>query len=125
MEGMEAYEPNSDRKAWLRYLAAEREALLLRASGLLSHVFASVRSGESREELDRIAQEDERLAQEGLLRLLGEDGYVCLKHVDDLTPEDVPARRRAEVQLLDFLRERTRGHLERSGRHLFRSPLRD
>jgi hypothetical protein len=119
---MEWYELDGNKDAWLRYLAAEREALLVRANGLLSSALSSVQPGESKEDLERMAAEDERLAREGLLRLLSEDGSVILKHIDDLTPGDVAARRRAETQLLDFLRERTYGHLERSGRRLFRPP---
>ena len=119
---MEWYELDGNKGAWLRYLAAEREALLLRANSLLSHVLSSVQPGESKEDLERLAAEDERLAREGLVRLLSEDGSIVLKHIDDLTPGDVAARRRAETQLLGFLRERTYGHLERSGRRLFRPP---
>ena len=118
---MEWYELDGNKGAWLRYLAAEREALLLRANSLLSHVLSSVQPGESKEDLERMAAEDERLAREGLLRLLSEDGSVILKHIDELTPGDVTARRRAETQLLGFLRERTYGHLEHSGQRLSRS----
>ena len=121
---MEWYELDGNKGAWLRYLAAEREALLLRANSLLSHVLSSVQPGESKEDLERMAAEDERLAREGLVRLLSEDGSIVLKHIDDLTPGDVAARRRAETQLLGFLKERTYGHLEHSDRWLFQ-PLRD
>jgi hypothetical protein len=119
---MEWYELDGNKEAWLRYLAVEREALLVRANGLLGHAFSSVQPGESKEDLGRMAAEDERLAREGLLRLLSEDGSVILKHIDELAPGDVTARRRTETQLLGFLRERTYGHLERSGRRLFRPP---
>ena len=119
---MEWYELDGNKHAWLRYLAAEREALMLRANGLLAHALSGVQPGESKEELKLMAAEDEHLAHEGLLQLIGEDGSTSLKHIDDLTPDDVPARRRAEMRLLEFLRERTRGHLERSGRRLLRSP---
>src|SRR5215217_6548851 len=94
----------------------------LRVNGLLAHALSGVQPGESKEDLERMAADDERLAREGLLRLLSEDGSVILKHIDELTPGDVAARRRAETQLLEFLRERTYGHLERSGRRLFRPP---
>jgi DNA-binding NarL/FixJ family response regulator len=97
--------------AWQRYLATEREALLLRANGLLAHSLCGVLPGESREDLERIAAEDERLAREGLVKLLGEDGEISHKHLDDLTPDDVPARRRAEVALAGVLREHIRGYL--------------
>jgi hypothetical protein len=119
---LEWYELDGNKEAWLRYLAAEREALMLRANGLLSLALSAVQPGESKEDLERMAAEDERLAREGLLRLIAENGSVSLKHIDDLTPDDVAARRRAETQLLGFLRMRTYGHLERSGRRLFRSP---
>jgi hypothetical protein len=39
---MEWYELDGNKEAWLRYLAAEREALLLRANSLLSHGLSSV-----------------------------------------------------------------------------------
>jgi hypothetical protein len=118
---MDWYELDGNKEAWLRYFAAEREALMLRANGLLAHALSGAQPGESKEDLERMAAEDERLAREGLVRLLSEDGSVILKHIDDLAPGDVSARRRAETQLLGFLRERTNGHLERSGRRLFRS----
>jgi hypothetical protein len=96
---------------------------LVRANGLLSSALSSVQPGESKEDLERIAAEDERLAREGLVRLLSsEEGSVSLKRIDELSPGDVAARRRAETQLLGFLRERTYGHLERTGRRLFRPP---
>ena len=116
---MEWYELDGIKEAWLRYLAAEREALMLRANGLLAYALSGVQPGESKDDLERMASKDERLAREGLLRLLAENGSVSLKHIDDLTPDDVAARRRAETQLLGFLRERTYGHLERSGRRFF------
>jgi hypothetical protein len=116
---LEWYELDGIKEAWLRYLAAEREALMLRANGLLAYALSGVQPGESKDDLERMASKDERLAREGLLRLLAENGSVSLKHIDDLTPDDVAARRRAETQLLGFLRERTYGHLERSGRRLF------
>lgn len=119
---MDWYELDGNKEAWLRYLAAEREALLLRADGLLAHALSGAQPGESKVDLERMAAEDERLAREGLVRLLSEDGSTGLRHVDDLTPADVPARRRAEMQILGFLRERTRDHLERTGRRLFRPP---
>jgi len=40
---------------------------------------------------------------------------------DEVGRAPVASRRRGETQLLGFLRNRTNGHLERSGRLLFRS----
>jgi hypothetical protein len=47
--------------------------------------------------------------------LVAEDGTVSHKHVDELTPEDMPARQRAEVARLDWLMERTDRRLEALG----------
>jgi hypothetical protein len=68
--------------------------------------------------LDRLIEEDRGQAREGMVRLLGEDGEVSHKHVDELSPEDVPARRRAETAMMDFLMRRTERRFEIAGRPL-------
>jgi hypothetical protein len=50
--------------------------------------------GERREELERLAREDRSSAELGLVKL-SDDG-VYFKHVDDLTPEYLWARAKAE-----------------------------
>ena len=63
--------------------------------------------GESQEELDRIAAEDQRLAQEGMVKLkVGEE--VSYKHVDELTREDRTARIAAELEEVEWLKNRLR-----------------
>jgi len=97
---------------WYSYIAHEREALLLRACGALTYSLRGYAlKGElpedSRKELETLATEEQRLAREGLVRLLGEDGQeASYKHIDELTPEDIPARRRAELVQMSFLKER-------------------
>ena len=97
---------------WYSYIAHEREALLLRACGALTYSLRGYAlKGElpedSRKELETLATEEQRLAREGLVRLLGEDGEeASYKHIDELTPEDIPARRRAELVQTSFLKER-------------------
>ena len=81
----------------------ERQVLVLRANGLLAYLLEDPVPGEAREDLDRMAAEDQRLAREGLVRLAGEDGELSYKHVDELSLEDVPARKRVEQTLLDLL----------------------
>ena len=102
-------------EGWEMFLAGEREALVERANGRLACALRTALPGESREELDRLIEEDRRLARAGLVSLVAEDGTVSHKHVDELTPEDMPARQRAEVARLDWLMERTDRRLEALG----------
>jgi len=102
-------------EGWEMFLAGEREALVGRANGRLAYALRTTLPGESREELDRLIEDDRRLAQTGLVSLVAEDGTVSHKHVDELTPEEMPARQRAEVARLDWLMERTDRRLEALG----------
>jgi hypothetical protein len=102
-------------EGWEMFMVGEREALVGRASGRLGYVLRTTLPGESREELDRLIEEDRRLAQAGLVSLVADDGTISHKHVDELTPEDMPARRRADTARLDWLMERTDRRLELLG----------
>jgi hypothetical protein len=108
-------------EGWEKFLAGEREALVGRANGRLANALRTTLPGESREELDRLIEEDRRLARAGLVSLVAEDGSIDHKHVDELTPEDMPARRRAETARLDWLMERTDRRLELLGVKLNRA----
>ena len=89
--------------AWARYMIAECRSLAARKAGNLARVLGPALPGESREELERMVQEDGRLAQEGLLRLMNEQGETYHKHVDELRPGDIADRLRAETALNDWL----------------------
>ena len=106
---------DSWREGWEIFMLGERKTLVERANGMLGYALRTTLPGESREELDRLIEEDRRLAQTGLVSLVAEDGNVSHKHVDELTPEDMPARQRAEVARLDWLMERTDRRLEALG----------
>ena len=106
---------DSWREGWEIFMSGERKTLVERANGRLRYALRTTLPGESREELDRLIEEDRRLAQTGLVSLVAEDGTVSHKHVDELTPEDMPARQRAEVARLDWLMERTDRRLEALG----------
>ena len=106
---------DSWREGWEIFMSGERKTLAERANGRLGYALRTTLPGESREELDRLIEEDRRLAQTGLVSLVAEDGTVSHKHVDELTPEDIPARQRAEVSRLDWLMERTDRRLEALG----------
>jgi hypothetical protein len=69
-------------------------------------------TGESQEELDRIAAEDQRFAQEGMVKLkVGRE--VSYKHIDELTREDRQARIAAESEEGEWLMSRVRLRKER------------
>jgi hypothetical protein len=106
---------DSWREGWEIFMSEERKALVERANGRLGYALRTTLPGESQEDIDRLIEEDRRLAQTGLVSLVAEDGTVSHKHVDELTPEDMPARQRAEVARLDWLMERTDRRLEALG----------
>jgi hypothetical protein len=68
-------------------MAAEKEALVRRANVRLAYALRTTLPGGSRAELDRLIEEDMRLAQASLVSLLAEDGTIDHKHVDKLTLE--------------------------------------
>jgi hypothetical protein len=82
-----------------------------RASGRMARALGLPVEGETEEELARIAQEDRLRAQQGLVRLMREDGEVYYLHIDQLTREHRPDRIRAEKATVRWLKER----LERRG----------
>ncbi len=82
-------------KTWEQFLEAERRALQERKGGQLARTLDKALPGESQEELDELTQEDRGRADEGLVEVLRE-GEKLFKHIDELTPEDVQGRIRAE-----------------------------
>jgi hypothetical protein len=114
------YGVNSDKEGWARYMAVERHALQLRANGLLLWIFSKPVPGaqESIEDLRQMAEEDQRLAQEDLVPLLEENYETSYKQIDGLTPEDAPARLGAELNQLEFCRQRRRQHSDASSQRL-------
>jgi DNA-binding CsgD family transcriptional regulator len=98
--------------AWERFLLAEQRALVARAEGILGRALVEVLPGESREELDRWAEEDWRLAKDGMVELMDEEGETYHKHVDELEPWDVADRLRAQTARSDWLGSRTEQRTE-------------
>ena len=106
MKGDESAEVRVTRafsEAWASYMLAEQRALVARAEGILGHALAQALPGESREELDRWAEEDRRTAKDGLVPLMDEEGQTYYGHIDDLEPEGVADRLRAERARCDWL----------------------
>jgi hypothetical protein len=101
-----------DEAAWERYMEAERLELEHRRSGHLARLLGEPLPDETPEELARMAFEDQRRAEEGLVELRrGEE--VWYKHIDLLAPEDRPARIEAEGARIEWITERQRrgGHI--------------
>jgi hypothetical protein len=84
-----------EKAGWEEFMQMERRALEERKGGQLRSALGRVLAGESQEELDRLAREDEKRAQDGLVELLKE-GERLYKHIEELTPEDRVGRIRAE-----------------------------
>jgi ATP/maltotriose-dependent transcriptional regulator MalT len=94
--------------AWQRYLIAEQRALVARAEGILARSLDEALPGESQEELDRTAEEDRRLARQGFVELMDEEGVTYHKHLDELEVWDVADRLRADTARSDRLAMRAR-----------------
>jgi hypothetical protein len=81
---------------WEEFLEMERRALEDRRGGQLARALGWALPGEEQqEELDRLALEDQRRAEEGLVEVL-QEGQPFYKHIDELTPEDRIGRIRAD-----------------------------
>lgn len=83
----------------------ERARLEDHASGKMARALGRALAGESQEKLDRIAQEDQRLTQQGMVKLkVG--GEIRYRPVDELTREDRRARIAAGLEEVDWLMNR-------------------
>jgi hypothetical protein len=86
-------------------MQAELRELELRKDGQLARVLGEPQPGESPEALQRLASEDRRQAEEGLVALMS-NGEVFYKHVEELTEEDMPAREAVNRARRTWLKER-------------------
>ena len=96
--------------AWERFMRAELRELGLRKAGELAELLGEALPGESPAALQRLAFEDRRQAEEGLVALM-RGGKVSYKLLDELSPEDVPARVAANRLRTTWLKERRDGWL--------------
>jgi hypothetical protein len=76
-----------------------------RRSGGLARAIGSPLPDESATELERIAQEDQLRAEEGLVELRNGDN-VWYKHIEELLPKDRTYQAQAERARVDWLRAR-------------------
>ena len=104
--------PKPEHDTFDEFMEMERARLQEHAQGKMARALGYALPGESQQELNRIAAEDQRLAQEGIVKLkLGDS--VHYKHIDELTREDRTARIAAEREEVDWLMERLRLPKER------------
>ena len=101
------YRPKAVHDTFDAFMEMERARLQEHAQGKMARALDHALPGESQEDLDRKAQEDQRLAQEGMVKLkVGEE--IHYKHIDELTREDRAARMAAEREEIDWLMKRLR-----------------
>jgi hypothetical protein len=96
--------------AWELFMETERRELRLRQDGQLGRLLGEPQPGEPAAALERLADEDRRQAQAGLVALMSM-GKVTYKHLDELSPEDMPARVAAIRLRTTWLKERRDGWL--------------
>ena len=91
--------------AWEGFIQAERREQELRKDGQLAKMLGEPLPGEPLAEVLRLASEDRKQAEEGLVALMS-DGEVFYKHLEDLSEGDVPARIAATSSRTAWLKER-------------------
>ncbi len=98
--------------AWALFMQTELRELELRKDGQLAKLLGEPQPGESPAALQRLASEDRRQAEEGLVALMG-GGKVFYKHMDDLSQADCQARIAANRARTAWLKDRRDGWLGR------------
>jgi hypothetical protein len=91
--------------AWEAFMQAERRELELRKNGQLARMLGEPLPGETISLVERLASEDRRQAEEGLVALM-HDGEVFYKHLEEFSEEDMPARIAASRLRTTWLKER-------------------
>jgi hypothetical protein len=100
--------------AWESFMRKERRELELRKGGQLAELLGEALAGESQEALRRLAREDQRQAEEGLVALAS-NGKTHYKLVEELTEGDMGARIAADRLRETWLKERRDGWLDYGG----------
>ena len=98
--------------AWKRFVKTEQRQLQLRKDGQLARLLGEPLPGELPAILQKLASEDRRQAERGLVALMS-GGETFYKAIDDLAPEDMPARIAANRLRTTWLKERRDGWLGR------------
>jgi hypothetical protein len=100
--------------AWESFMRKERRELKLRKDGQLAGLLGEALAGETPAALGRLALEDQRQAEEGLVALTS-NGKMYYKLVEELTEADMAARIAADRLREAWLKERRDGWLDYGG----------
>jgi hypothetical protein len=112
---LKAEERSRARKAaWESFMRQERLELKLRKEGQLAELLGEALAGETPAALLRLAREDQRQAEEGLVALTS-NGKMFYKLVEELTEGDMAARIAAARLREAWLKERRDGWLDYGG----------
>ena len=98
--------------AWERFMQEELRELELRKGGQLAKLLGEPLPEEPPAALERLALEDQRQAERGLVALMSM-GKMTYKHVEELSEKDMPARIAANRLRTTWLKERQDGWLGR------------
>ena len=99
---------------WEQFMQVELRELELRKEGQLARLLDKALPGEPPAVLQQLCCEDQRQAEEGLVALM-RDGEVYYKRIDELTPEDRPARIAAKRLRTGWIKERLAERQEKWG----------
>ena len=91
--------------AWKRFMRKELQELELRKDGQLGRLLGEPLPGEPPAALRRLASEDRRQAEEGLVALMS-NGKMSYKHIEELSEGDMPSRSAASRSRTRWLKER-------------------
>jgi hypothetical protein len=112
-EQLEERQRAQEAAAWEQFMQEELRELEKRKAGQLAELLGAALPGEPPAALRRLADEDTRQAQAGLVALMSM-GKVSYKPLEELCPEDMAARIAANRLRTTWLKERRDGWLARS-----------
>ncbi len=107
--------PADDAEAWERHMRLERELLAQRRDGKLAKAIGKALPSESPKDLEQMAREDQRKAEEGFVSMLW-GGQLSYVHIDKLTPATLLARLEAERDQVNWLMGRLQSLQQTKGR---------